>query len=216
MEAMAISWDKVIETLTDFGRSNALKWGWGLLFLIGGWWLGKWRAWSQWRKKDFLGRLNVSLNMICNGRLQIRTIVEKSLEEVLLNALAVRTVRKAAKRTTEANPLLPLPRDDVWYILNAVLNEVAERFSAGEVRRDMGMAVTTQHYLICLTRERAGEVKTQKVRAMLIRKDLLLNLPNEMPQLESPNHETRFRTLQFMAALYKKEPSQFLGMDISL
>jgi hypothetical protein len=104
----------------------------------------------------------------------------------------------------------------VEFLLNAVLNEVAERFSAGELRRDLDIPVRTQKYLICLTRERAGEMKTHKVRAMLIRKELLLNLPEQMPQLESPNHATRFRTLQKMAQVYNSDPQQFLELEISL
>ena len=42
---------------------------------------------------DFLGRVIVSLNMFKDGKLKIRTIFERSLEEVFLNPMAVAKVR---------------------------------------------------------------------------------------------------------------------------
>jgi hypothetical protein len=208
--------DETLQQVLDFLRNHWTKWLWTVLLMVVTWFVAKWRARSQWRKKEFLGRLNVSLNMLRDGKLLIRTVIEKSLQEVLLNSVAVATVSNAAKHTTEANPILPLPKEDTWYILNSVLNEVAERFSLGEIRRDMGLPVATERYLICLTRERAGEMKTQKIRAMLIKKSLLLNLPTEAPQLESPTHITRFKTLQSMAQTYSKSPEQFLEMEVSI
>ena len=55
--------------------------------------------------------------------LLIRTLLEKSCEEIFLNKVAVETIVAAARKTTERNPLLPLPKEDYWYYLNAVLNE---------------------------------------------------------------------------------------------
>ncbi len=208
--------EQTVQQIVNFVRSHWVAWLWTAGLMLGTWFLANWRARTQWAKKEFLGRLNISLNMIRDGKLMIRTIVEKSLEDVLLNAVAVQTVSEAAKKTTEDNPLLPLPNNDAWYILNSVLNEVAEKFSGGELRRDAGLPVTTERYVLCLTRERAGDMKTQKIRAMLVNKTTLLALPDQTPQLESPNHATRFRTLQFMATTYKKDQSQFMEMEISL
>jgi hypothetical protein len=213
---VAITTDEAIQFLLDLVRTHWPKLASAVVLTGGGWWLGRWREQIRWRRREFLGRINISLNSIQDGKLMIRTVIEKGLEEVFLNRHAVEIVQAAAERTTEQNPLLPLPKDDTWFILNAVLNDVAEKFSMGEVRRDMGMPVTMHRYVICLTRERAGGVRIQKVRAMLIRKDLLLNLPDEMPQLESHHHATRFHTLKTIAAIFPKQPDQFLEMDISI
>ena len=186
-----------------------------VLMLIG-WFLGRWRANRDWQRKQFFGRVNISLNVLQDGWLRIRTIIEKSGSEVFLNAVAADTVAKAARKTTEQNPILPLPKDDYWYYLNAVLNEVAEKFAFGEMKQDLGLPATKDRYLICLTSETAGEVRTRKVRAMLIKKETLEKLPEEEPKFEAPNHRTRWKTLQFMATEYRKHPHQFLEMEIAI
>ena len=57
-------------------------------FVLGRWW-GKRRARRQWERKSFLDRLNVSLNQFNDGKLQIRTLMERSLEQVFQNATTV-------------------------------------------------------------------------------------------------------------------------------
>ena len=179
---------------------------------IGVWW-GRWRTYVAWTRKEFLGRLNISLNSIEDGVLKIRTLVEKDLREVFLNRFAVEAIRKAAGRTTPENPLLPLGDDDKWYLLNAVLNEVSEKFAEGYLRRDMGQPVAAATYLVCLTNECAGGVRTRKVRAMVTGKETLLRLPEQVT-FESPNHDTRVQTLRFLAEAYRRQPQDFLEMEI--
>lgn len=179
-----------------------------------GWFLGRWRARAQWKKKEFLDRLNVSLNSIEDGRLLIRTVIEKSCEDVFLNDVAAARVVAAAKQTSESDPILPLPKDDYWYYLNQVLNEVSEKFAEGQLRRDAGLPVRRADYLLCLTCEVAGEMRTRKVRAMLVRKGLLTNLPAVEPKYESPTHTTRWRTLRQLAAIFEKEPVKFMAVEL--
>ena len=80
--------------------------------------------------------------------------------------------------------------------------------------RDAGKSVTKTTYLICLACECAGELRTRKVRAMMIQKSLLKNLPEEAPQFESPHHSTRWDTLRIMAEQYKSKPHRFIEMEI--
>ncbi len=68
--------------------------------------------------------------------------------------------------------------------------------------------VTAATYLICLTSESAGEVRTRKIRAMLIQKELLEKLPEYEPKFESPNHATRWMTLKFLAKEFQVNPAQ--------
>src|SRR5205814_3208914 len=129
--------------------------------------------------------------------LKIRTVFERSLEEVFLNPVAVEKVRAASLRTTTGNPLLPIDREDRWYLLNFVLNAVAERFSGGLVRYDAGQPLRPVTYLVFLTCEVVGEDRIRKVRAMLLRKDLLEDFPypDSMPKLEREWHRDRIVTL---------------------
>jgi hypothetical protein len=186
-------------------------------FTLGRWW-GRYRARKQWQAKEFLGRVIVSLNILRDGKLKIRTIFERSLEEVFLNPHAVEQVLTAAQRTTKDNPILPIAKEDRWYILNYVLNAVAEKFSAGAVRHDAGEDVRAVAYALCLTSEADDEMRVRKVRAMLIRRDLLLDFPymDAMPQLENPWHDVRVLTLRKLAKAYQTEPDNFLTLELDV
>ena len=184
-------------------------------FVVGRWW-GKYQAKKQWRRKQFLGRIIVSLNSLSDGWLKIRTIFERSLEEVFLNPVAIEKVRAASLRTTSDNPVLPIAKEDRWYLLNFVLNAVAERFSDSLMRYDAGQALRPVTYLLFLTCEHVGEDRIRKVRGMLLRKDLLESFPygDGMPKLEQRWHADRIVTLRRAAELYKKEPDNFLPIEI--
>lgn len=209
--------DQFFAAISDFIHDNWMKVLTGFVLMALGWYFGKRKARSDWRKREFFHRLNISLNLLApNEPLQIRTLLEKTCEEVFLNAVATENVANAARKTKPDNPLLPLPQADYWQYLNAVLNEIAEKFSIGEIRRDLGLPVTRAKYLICLTCECAGEMRTRKVRAMVIQKKHLQNLPATQPQLEHATHITRWETLKVMAEQYKKNPWQFIEMDLSV
>ena len=209
--------EQIFDFIRDLIHGHWVKFITGLLFLAIGWIIGKRRARSEWRKKEFFGRLNVSLNILKPGEpLLIRTLLEKSCEEIFLNNVAVETVVAAARTTTEKDPIIKLPKEDYWYYLNAVLNELAEQFSLGELKRDMGQPVVTVKYLICLTSEAAGAIRTHKIRAMTIRKDVLINLPIEPPAFERPWHSNRWDTLKILAELYKADPDKFMEVDLSI
>lgn len=190
----------------------------GLVLMAVGWFLGNWRARSDWARKTFLHRLNISLNLLRPGEpLRIRTLKEVSCDDVFLNAVATEKVLAAARKTTEQNPLLPLPKEDYWYYLNAVLNEISEQFASGQIRRDMGLPVTIRNYLICLTCEVAGDLRTRKIRAMVVGRDVLEKLLEaEPPVLEHPRHQTRWNTLKSLAVEFAKNPHQFLDVELCM
>jgi hypothetical protein len=184
-------------------------------FALGRWW-GAYRAKREWSTKHFLDRIIVSLNNLSDGTLRIRTIFERSLGDVFINSVAVKKVRAAARQTREGRPLLPIAKEDRWFILNFVLNAVAEQFAEGQVRFDAGAPLKPVTYLLFLTSEAVGEDRLRKVRAMLIKKDLLLNFPyaDSMPRLEQTWHADRVVTLRQAAEEYRKEPDNFLSMEV--
>ena len=211
----------------QLAREHWLKAVLPLVSLLFGLWWGRRRARREWRNKQFLSRVNTSLNTFeetpVGHLLKIRTLSEKDALEVFLNQIAVERVQAATARTSKDDPLLPLG-EDAWYVLNAVLNEISEQFAAGHVRRDLGAATTTGRYLIALTYEHDGAMKTRKVRAMVIRKDRLETLfppPSaeaDPPVLltERPNHATRLRTLRQLADAWRRDPSHFLEVEIDV
>jgi len=206
--------DEVLKTITDALMNHWGKVAVGATFMLVGWIVGWWRARRSWQKKEFFGRINFSLNSIRDGKLKIRTVMEKGCDEVFLNQVAVSTILDAATRTTEKDPIIPLGKEDYWFYLNSALNEVSEKFAGGFIRRDAGQDVKTNLYVLCLTNESDGAIRTRKIRAMLIRKEDLLNLPEEMPELESKNHVTRWKTLVHMAEIFESKPHQFFTVEL--
>jgi hypothetical protein len=200
---------KVVSAVVIFFGTTALS------FLVGRYW-GKYQARKQWQKKQFLGRIIVSVNSLADGWLKIRTVFERSLEEVFLNPVAIEKVRVASLRTTVDDPLLPIAKEDRWFLLNFVLNAVAERFGDGMVRYDAGQPLKPVTYLLFLTGEVVGEDRLRKVRAMMLRKELLENFPytDSMPKLEQEWHADRIVTLRRAAEVYRKEPDRFLAIEI--
>ena len=200
-------------------------------FTLVGYFLGNWKAKGRWRRREFLDRVNFSLNRIeppaadakpaegepaPPGTLRFRTLAEVNVTEVFPNAEARARVAAAARQTTAADPILPLPESDYWYYLNAVLNELSERFAAGWLRKDLGEEVRSARFLVALTAEVKGSAKTHKVRAMVMRKDALLDLPAVTPRFEAPTHDTRWETLNFLAAEYRRNPWRFLEVELCL
>jgi hypothetical protein len=204
----------MLETLLINLREHGIKYLLTAAFGAVAWWLGNRRARAKWRRREFSDRLNVSLNILVDGKLLIRTLMEKSCGEVFLNSAAVDAMLAASRQTTAADPILPLPKEDYWYFLNAVLNEVSEKFAEGQIRRDLGLPITRGEYVLCLTYESAGQLKTRKVRAMVIRKDALLSLPTEPPKFNSEHHITRWETLHKMKAAYAATPERFIAVEI--
>ena len=207
---------------TDF----LLKWGAGILiflcttavsFVVGRLW-GQYRAREEWSQKSLKGRINIGVNSIIDGCLKIRSLTERSLEEVFLNPIAVKKIRAAATQTTLDNPLLPLEQDDCWFLLNFVLSSFAERFSAGVIRYDAGQPVQILHYRLFLTCEKVGEDRIHKVRALLLREELLQDFPyhDKMPTLEDPAHADRVTTLRTAARMFETHPHFFMRVELYL
>ncbi len=180
------------------------------------WWWARRQASQQWYAKEFLDRIIVSLNIFADGALKIRTVMERSLDEIFLNKLAVAKVWAAARATTLDNPLMPVAKEDRWFLLNFVLNAVAEHFVEGHIKRDAGLPVTTVKYALFLTCELVGDERIRKVRAMLVRHDVLESFPypDTLPTLENSWHEDRIKTLRAAATLFKKEPDNFLILEV--
>jgi hypothetical protein len=179
---------------------------------------GRYRARREWERKEFFDRVTISLNIFADGFLKIRTVMERSLSEVFLNQHAVEQVLAAAKRTTVADPILPIPKADRWYLLNFVLNAVAEHFVEGQIKLDAGLPVTKVRYALFLTCELVGDERIRKVRAMLVKQEHLVSYPypDSLPKLENPWHDVRVATLRRAAALYQTEPDNFLTLEVCM
>jgi hypothetical protein len=179
---------------------------------------GWYKARREWKNKEFLNRVIVSLNIFDDGKLKIRTVMERSLEEVFLNTIAVEKVLKAAKTCTTNQPILPIDPADRWYLLNFALNAIAEHFAMGQVRMDAGLPVTKVQYALFLTCEVVGDERIRKIRAMLIKREHLVAFPyaDTLPVLENPWHEDRIKTLRLASQVYAQSPDNFLTLEVCI
>ncbi len=202
--------DAINDLITDHWTKFVTAAGFTLL----GWLVARYRAQREWTRREFFNRLNISLTSVVDGTLRIRTLSEKECTEIFLNKVAVDRLISIAQQTTKENPVIPISKEDSWFYLNSVLNELSEQFAEGLMKREAGRPVDAIRCLICLTNECDGDIKTRKIRAMVVRKDLLLNLPETQPALESPNHAIRWRTLQQMQKIYSSEPWRFIEAEI--
>lgn len=173
-----------------------------IIGLVAGYFVA-WQARRNLTQRRFLDRVNFSLNIVQDGRLKIRTLIEKPGSVVFLNPAILRIVDKAAQETTEDDCLVPIKdTEDYWLCLNSLLNEISEKYSAGFLRQDMNSAVNSETYVMCLTCEVSDNIRTRKIRAMLAKKSLLENFPAEDPEVDSPSHTTRIKTLRQLSRDY--------------
>ncbi|MDF1814714.1 MAG: hypothetical protein P1V20_21085 [Verrucomicrobiales bacterium] len=183
--------------------------------LIGGFFVS-WQAKKRIEKREFLDRVNFSLNMIKEEQLRFRTLLEKPGAEVFLNPEITKMVNRAAKLTTGDDSLLPIPKKDYWLCLNALLNEVSEKFASGFLKIDMDCSSCSTTYVMCLTCEVSDDIKTRKIRAMLMKKSLIENLPAQDPQVERPSHKVRVVTLRQLAAAYQDPARNHCFVEVEL
>ncbi len=208
--------EEILKQIWVHLQDNAVKIIVGLLVAAAAWWYGRYRARSEWNRREFFHRINISLNWIDQGSLRFRTLAEQTCEDVFLNVVAADRVRAAAEKTTPENPNLPLPKEEYWYFLNGVLNTLSEKFAEGLIRQEMGLPTQSVRYLVCLTCEAAGDLRTRKVRALVVRQQLLENLPEEVPAFEHPRHATRWQTLKILAQRFKTHPHEFIDVQLAI
>ena len=166
----------------------------------------------DWRNRRFTQQVNFSLSMPVerdgSRTLLLRTLLEDGAANVWLNDFGVSRVLKAARLTTQEMPFLRIARlRDRDLVMNAVLNVLSERFSDAFVARAVGIPVKTDVFLFGLTWERYGEMKTQKLRVILIRRKDLQSLfeersgNREIGVIED-SHRPRIETLRRMHELW--------------
>jgi len=192
------------------------------MFVVGYSW-GKWKVIKQWSSKKFKNKINISLNSIIptenefKYKLQIRTLLEKNLCDVIQNEKMENIIKTTASKCEPGKPLLIFEEDDAWYILNTILNQIASQFSESLIKKDMGLNLTTQWYTFCLTYEKEDNLNMRKIRVMLIKREVLQNFPDENCEfiLENFNHEIRVKTLQNLKQELRIHPYCFMDIEIA-
>jgi hypothetical protein len=195
----------VIDFARQYGGALSLAFTWGAF------------AWfylakrSDWLRKQFLSQVNFSLNYVSGGRLVMRTLVEVSAQSVWMNDLGVRTVRRAASRTTAVQPFVKLgDESDMNFVYRAVLNVLSEKFADAYVAEAMGLPVESSEYRFAITMERYNDIRTLKLRVLLVSTEDLETVFAPIPpagyQVTAHNdlYRSRLQTLQAMHDLHRR------------
>jgi hypothetical protein len=168
---------------------------------------------AQWRSKQFLARVNFSLNYVVGDTLTMRTLMETTASGVWLNEYGVGHVIAAARRAAVDQPFLllqdPADRD---FVNRAVLNVLSERFAETYLAASLGRPVLIKPHLFGLTCEKYGDIRTLKLRVLIIEEKTLVELfgpTNRVASLANLNPilRSRLTTLRIMYDLYQKDRS---------
>ncbi|MEZ6232874.1 MAG: hypothetical protein R3B68_01675 [Phycisphaerales bacterium] len=176
------TWDDIVKFLSSYGPAIGLAATWGGILFA--WW----RRRVSWKRKSFIRQVNFSLNDVRDSTLVLRTLLEDDARKVWLNEHGVGLVLDAARKTTVAQPFVSMGNaEDQGYILRAVLNVLSERFAELHVGRTLGVPVKAATYVFGLTCEKYGNIRTQKLRVIIARPELLDALFGPTPKWRVPD-----------------------------
>jgi hypothetical protein len=170
-----------------------------------------WRRRRAWQQKQFLSQVNFSLNYVQDNQLTMRTLLELPATEVWLSEHGSALVAKASKKTAIEEPFIRLKEvKDQDFLNRAVLNALSERFADGFVAAALGLPVSRDQFVFGITCEKYGEIRTLKIRVLLIRERTLVELfgpARLVEKLQPPNVilQARLRTLEMMYQHYQDD-----------
>ena len=158
----------------------------------------------EWRSGQFKDRMNISLNIVSDETLRIRTIVEDQVRNMVLSPYAQDLIKQAVRRTTEENEFLNFPSDrDAWLVYNEIINTISE--ACGPQLLSVAARATElkeASFLIALTYERSKDVRIQKLRVLVVEESVLAHISSKAASggigLEVEHHRPRLRTLTKM------------------
>jgi hypothetical protein len=189
-----------MEFLRGHGNTMALAITWVGIGLV--WWQRR----TSWLRKEFTSQVNFSLNYIADNCLVMRTLLETTAQKVILNELGVKLLTSAAAKTTESDPFIRLADSkDRDFINRAVLNVLSERFAETFVAAALGVPVKSGKFCFAITCEKYADIRTLKVRVLLIEESTLQRFApegdGETLKLADPKFRDRIRSLE---AMYKE------------
>jgi hypothetical protein len=195
---------QIVELVKHYGSSVALVLTWAGIALV------YWRRRGEWLRKQFMGQVNFSLNYVNGGTLVMRTLLETKASEVWLNDYGVKKVFGAAEKTTVEQPFLSMDDPgDMDFLNRAVLNVISERFGEMFLAKALGAPVRTGTFVFGVTYERYEDIRTLKLRVILIEAKVLEELFGadglaDKMTLTHPTYKARRATLKVLHDLHRQ------------
>ena len=193
---------QIHETLKPYYSYIALAAAWA------GFSLAWWRHRREWHNKEFLGQVNFTLNLF-GDTLQMRTLLELDTEKVWPNRYGVQLLRTAAKCTNLKDPFIRLTKaEDRDYLHRAVKNALSALCVPAFISAAVGGGIHRRTFLFALTCERYSEMRTIKLRVLLVEQEALAEWcapGGKAAQLPMTDYyRTRLQTLQMMYEMDQK------------
>ena len=179
-------------------------------------WIGFLIIWYRrrqaWQNKEFLGQFNFSLNLF-GETLMMRTLLERATTSVLMNAHGVGLLVSAAKRTSAEQPFIHLAdKADRDYLHRAIKNALSEICPQTFIAAALGTPVHRGTFVFALTCERYAEIRTIKLRVIVIEERTLVEWCAPGGKAEAlpmtDYYRTRLRTLQAMYEMHRKSAAE--------
>lgn len=170
-------------------------------------------------KRLFLDQVTYSANIIdqktnetgSDKWLLIRTIHVIPVNEILPNNILFRlNLLWAIHKCDEMNMFIRMKRNSMNVLQPAIINGLASVTGASTLNEVSGIKMAHKKVLIAITFERYGDIKSQKIRVMVVSPETLQAINDGSIdiyklRLESDQHKNRIETLVKMAAIWKKE-----------
>jgi len=175
---------------------------------LGFYWLA-YRRRNAWESRNFRDQIVFSINYVVEGKIEMRTLREVAAREVWLNEYGVEQVLKAAELTTLTQPFVVLkdPKDQ-YFVHQAVMNAISEQFAEGFLAYSMGLPVLMQTYYFAVTFERDVDMRSLKLRVLIVRREDLETHFNDQSAegqaviAPTQNYLIRLRALQQMSSIH--------------
>ena len=143
--------------------------------------------------------------------MKIRPLEETGIEDVIPNGGLIQSVRRAARKTTEDQPIVIIPFEvDREMIGNALIKRWNGHFRDAVIDQFLGAPVTQRKAVMALTYERA--VRTGMLRCMIVLQEdcewvakFLQSQTNDKVLLEQPHHNQRLKTIYSIHARHQAE-----------
>lgn len=152
----------------------------------------------------------VTLTTLTDGVLQIFTLATIPFDRLFPNPGLRRTVAAAIAATTESDPILRFRRDvDRQLAYTEAVNQVSALFREGLIAQSLCRWSESIPCVVVLTWERAGPAASQRLRVVVVSRDVMLAWPKEAPKVQKAVHATRHKTLLAIRKRFLEMPKTF-------
>lgn len=129
---------------------------------------------------------------------------EERIEDLYVNLILRRAFLKSANRTTPEDPIMEFPPALEPAIMSALQGYVTGQYGESFFKVAAGLRMYAVDFVLMPTNEHYGLIRVRKPRIVIIQRDLLFNLPDDIDPVafEKNHHAMRLNTIRKIAKRY--------------